>query len=361
MKTCALLAVALMGGGCSRADMVEPKDPFAPLRQQRTVAAKQLKPNLMILVDRSASMNLPTDPLAPGCSSECRGRLCLAGCPTRSSEIAAGLATFLDERGAEIRMGLATFPSSLDACDQGEVLVNLTSRPQDVDAEQLADAASIKAKLSSLRGTGGFHSIAAALRSLESYPPLLNPDSRWNHEDFVLLVTDGAAVAGWCGSETNGVRELRKKDIRTIVIGFGPEATAPSLSAMAREGGFAASCPKGTDLECGSNNRCNVASKICVTPYFQASSAAELRAVLLAMTTTIPPQGNLCVFHLEHSRSPLSLVKVIVDDVPVAADSPGGGWSAAGDTVTFKGALCEQVSNSTVFDPVKVEFEISQN
>ena len=67
------------------------------------------------------------------------------------------------------------------------------------------------------------------------------------------------------------------------------------------------------------------------------------------------------MFRLEHSRSPLSSVKVTVDDVPVAADSPGGGWSTAGDTVTFKGALSEQVSNSTLLEPVKVEFETSQN
>ncbi len=83
------------------------------------------------------------------------------------------------------------------------------------------------------------------------------------------------------------VMELRNKGIKTVVVGFGAETVsgdAPeTLNAMADEGGFAVSCPNGTDQECRANGPCSAATRLCTKKYYQATNQAELEAVLGAI------------------------------------------------------------------------------
>src|SRR5688500_14189138 len=152
-----------------------------------------------------------------------------------------------------------------------------------------------------------------SLKFLGGYAPLAYPAPKFAREDFIVLLTDGlpncnSNNANSCTSSscrctltpatsctpssicTQGcldkdhsaaqVTELRKKNIRTIVIGFGADTASgdgpDTLNAMAENGGFARSCPNGTSAECGSGNTCDTATGLCGRKFYQASSAADL-------------------------------------------------------------------------------------
>src|SRR5687767_2879846 len=107
-------AALLLACGCMTYDF-EPVAPvaIAQTTQTRTVIAKQHKPNLMLLVDQSGSMDLPTDTANPACPQGCGGsklNLCPAACPTRISELRAAMNDFLTRHGTVARMGMTGFP-----------------------------------------------------------------------------------------------------------------------------------------------------------------------------------------------------------------------------------------------------------
>jgi hypothetical protein len=110
------------------------------------------------------------------------------------------------------------------------------------------------------------------------------------------------------------VGELRKKNIKTIVVGFGADtavgAGPDTLNAMAEAGGFARACPMQTDAECGSNNTCDKASKLCVRKFYQASNAAELAKALQDIIDIVKGM-DICTYTLD----------AVPDDRAIVAES----------------------------------------
>src|SRR5208283_6008539 len=92
--------------------------------QVTTLEVTPFKPNLMLLVDKSGSMDLPIDTTdlacftAPGgevCGQD-KAYLCDAGtCPTRWSVLSTTLTEFLQVDDTAARYGLAFFPQPPDA------------------------------------------------------------------------------------------------------------------------------------------------------------------------------------------------------------------------------------------------------
>lgn len=164
---------------------------------------------------------------------------------------------------------------------------------------------------------GGGTPTGESLKFLANYAPLLDPSPASPRDDFVLLITDGlpncnssnakncndvaackctltpataCTPASFCtqgclddNSTVGAVQALRNKGIKTIVVGFGAETATgdgpATLNAMSVEGGFARTCAD-VDAGCGSGDPCDPASGLCSRKYYQATTEAELRAVL---------------------------------------------------------------------------------
>jgi hypothetical protein len=287
-------------------------------------------------------------------------------------------------------------------CIPGSVRVNVP-QSNDVDAD-LRSAASQINDIIQTDPVGDGTPTSASLRILATYPPLQDP----LRQNLIILETDGlpncnplsahdgcddpaacqctesdpnnpAANAccppiGYQCLRTRGcldrdgpngtlaaLDELRRRNILVFVIGFGADAAASGdvLNAMAEAGGEPRVCPGGSDAECGVGNSCNVATKKCTAEFYQAADGNELARVLDAIRGGFEtPCGP---FVLEDRPTDPALLSVLINGQPVAAGQ--GSWTYAPDplpSITFVGAVCQQLRNSTADSPVHVEFRIVQ-
>lgn len=385
----ALLTIAL--AGCQTYDF-EPVSPLAIAQttQTKSVAAKNKKPDLMMLIDTSGSMAAPLNPGDANCrvgGNVCSGAGCPANCPTRISDLKRSMGTFLMGNPSVARVGMTVYPVDPVCGPSNKIIVEL-SQSNDVDSELAKTSDDVNKAIQNLAVQGGTPT-GDSLRFLANYSPLANPD----REDFVLLLTDGlpncnqaqVAVANSCActdsrspcsytppsSSTTyslcldkdgsvaAVGELRKKNIKTIVVGFGADtavgAGPDTLNAMAEAGGFARACPMQTDAECGSNNTCDKASKLCVRKFYQASNAAEL-AKALQDIIDIVKGVDLCTYTLDAVPDDPAFLAVIYNGQSLAqSDST---WKYAAGKVTFQGQYCDQIKTATQDNKVQLEFRI---
>jgi len=348
-------------------------DPLTPITFRQTVStrkvvAKQFKPNVMLVVDRSQSMSFP-----------------MTNSPqTRWDALKSALARYLTDYGTVARMGLMTFPTG-DACGAGSVVVDLWTQ-NDVPADLQGHAATINQRIQSTQ-PGGVTPTGDSLRQLASYSGLAS-----GRENVILLVTDGLPncnpnnpnsydvdatacdctfSAGQCGGQytrlscldrqgtQTAVRELLAQGIKTAVVGIGTDmlgGTGPQvMNAIASEGGAARSCPGGTDAECGSNNRCETQTGVCEHRFYRAGDEQELAAALATIGYDLT-KGERCVYQLEVAPSDANYLSVVVDGAAVPAGDQT--WRYETGSVTFVGRLCERLANSTPDDPATVEFRV---
>jgi hypothetical protein len=182
---------ALLAAGCQTYDF-EPVEPLAVAQttQTKTVIARQSKPDLMLLVDKSGSMLFPINPQDANCPAGCGPTSpCPGTCKTRISELRSAMNTFLTQNGTVARFGLSQYPTD-GLCgntqpNPASLVVGL-SQSNDVDSELQAKANEVKTAINSLAPTGGTPT-GASLRFVGNDPTLSNPD----REDFVVLLTDG--------------------------------------------------------------------------------------------------------------------------------------------------------------------------
>ena len=152
----ALLVVAGAGvTGCQTYDF-EPVEPLAVAQTTKVfnVVSRKLKPDLMLLVDKSGSMAFPTTAADPACPANCGATAsCPPACKTRWSEMSGAMETFLSSAGGWARMGLVAYPMIADVCQAPSLAdiasngVELNQSATDATAELQATAAAILAKL----------------------------------------------------------------------------------------------------------------------------------------------------------------------------------------------------------------------
>ncbi len=369
---------------------------------KKIIKSKALKPNIMMLVDKSGSMDFPTDATNPTCGS-CQGTACPASCPTRLEDLKDAMSTFLNNSGTVARLGLTLYPdSSTNQCGSASSIDRQFPAPSAVDDGLDPDlqmkASEINSRIQMVTAGGGTPT-GASLRFVGEYAGLNDADD--SRDDFVLLLTDGLPncnpnnVANICGCFANSsctpaqnaacactgncnhisscsiscldadgsveaVRSLRMKSIKTIVVGFGADLANESgrnvLNALAKEGGFARTCPNGTDAECGSNNTCIVADKVCASAFYQAANGAELAQALTNISNLLGVDA--CTYTLSEQPSDPKYLAVVVDGTTVSSGSDTYTYDYPTSKVTFVGAMCDRIKASTVQRPVNVEFRI---
>jgi hypothetical protein len=369
------LAAGITAGalvGCQTYDF-EPVDPLA-LGQTtvlRTVEAKNVKPNMMLLVDTSGSMN---DPASSG------------GSATRWTELKGAMNTFLSANGAKARFGLTNYPADNVCAPAGQTQVryDIPTNIADTDVAGLQQRANaINAKLGELTPGGGTPT-SDSLRFVGSLPSL-NDAKRG---DFVILLTDGlpncnpnnpvsgvdnlaackcTVVESACTTpgltpdftrqgcldqsvSVQRIRELQTQGIGTLVIGFGAVLAGgdagATLDAMAEAGGYAQPCTAG---------------QTC-TKFYQAGNQAELAAALEKIINRFEVRPCLVPLTAEQMPSdPRLLVVKITDAGGTRTAVQGSDYNITAEGIEFIGTTCSAIELSTTENPVTLEvFAVQQ-
>lgn len=263
------------------------------------VEAQQVTPNVMILLDKSGSMDRSA-----------------GGSDTKWEIAVRAIENLLVEFEGRIRFGLLVYPEG-SGCNVGEidVEVGLASGPAILDT--LARTT-----------PRGSTPIGASLAAVRNYEGIRDPA----RPNYVLLLTDGDERCNGDGEAE--VRALRALDpeVKTFVVGFGSGVSPAELEAMAIAGGTAQS---------GS------------TAYFQADDEASLNAAF----STIGGLVLSCAYEIDDTGLALEADDIFVyfDGVPVEHDG-GARWSytrGAGEIV-FHGEACEDLRRGRVRDLVIV-------
>lgn len=352
----------LMSAACQEYEFnrVEPVT-FRTTVSAKTVVAQQYKPNVMLVVDRSQSMSFPME----------NGE-------TRWAQLQRAFGQYLTTHGTVARLGLMTFPTG-DACGAGSIGVDLWTQSDDpADLQKHADG--IRNAINTTV-PGGVTPTGESLKKLLDYMPLQS-----GRENVVVVATDGlpncnpnnpndydtnpaacdcSFIPSMCGGENRRlscidkdgtvgvVRQLLARGVKTAVVGFGADAlfgTGPLvMNAIASEGGAPRRCPNGTDAECGSTNRCDVATRICELRYYQARDDRELAAALATIGYSLTT-GEACAVPLDTPVKDPKWLSIELNGEAVQA------WSLADGTVTFTGDACDRIKTSTPDDPARISF-----
>jgi hypothetical protein len=296
-----------------------------------------LKPEVLLLIDKSASMNTPSTP-------DCTG-----ACATRALDLKIALNETLAGGLAAMRLSLAFFPDSTvppsfrpaGCAPTRNIAVWLPSRGiSDTDTAGLANVTNeVNRQIQSLGidiPISGGSPMADSLRFVGTVPQLFDlTDAR---ADVIVLITDGLpncsssnmltcastpppaldkctlnpvpnprmlnnCLGEYCAAgyvdrsgTVQALSELRSRGISTLVIGLGTDVAASSqvveaLDAMAAAGGLPRRCPNGTNAECGAGGTCTM-SGACSRQFFAASSADELKQILSALPALITPTAG---------------------------------------------------------------------
>ena len=268
-----------------------------------SVAAEPVAPNMLVVLDRSDSMN---DEVGGESKWDIAGE---------------AMSLILTTYGDRVRFGLSMYASVTNpggnACNPGDLDVDVGDGT--ATAVQMAisntDAATNTPIGSTLQARVGYSGLADTA-----------------HPNYILLLTDGAETCD--GDGVDAVQTLRAQtpEVKTFVVGFGGEVDEDSLNAMATEGGTALPGDPA---------------------YYQADDAAALNQAFESIIGT----ALACSYQLSEEPSSPDGIYVYFDGTAVERDTTGaGGWDydEASNQVRFSGASCESLESGSVTDLVIV-------
>lgn len=285
-------STCMIGGMCGGADF----------------AITRLAPNVMILLDRSGSMDGDVD-----------GR-------TRWDVAKVAIRTVTERFAGEIRFGLATYSSCLSGgCSPGSVVV-----PIGDDVTRINDFLAPLNGRGSSRGTPPDYlcdsgdpetSTGPSLMALTAEPSLQDA----TRANAVLLVTDGGESSCGGPNGAGGATALMglPVPVRTYAVGFSRDTSATQLMAIAVAGG--------------------------TERFYQADDEAGLAAAF----EMIADEVATCDYRIDMPPpDPMDLYVYFDDDPSGVANDATNGWTfdAASGTLRFHGAACDAIRAGTVTD-----------
>ena len=267
------------------------------------LTATAVAPNMLITVDRSQSMVTNTVPGTNGAS--------------RWTVARRVLKALTQTYQGGIRFGLALWPGNNQQCESNNDNTNCRGLDQGV-AMDTGTAAMIGSYIDTATTCSLGTPIGRTLNSLVSYAPLGDME----HDNYVVLVTDGDENCGGNGPAEATALRNRTPSVRTFVIGFGGEVNGGQLNMIATNGGTArAGGPP---------------------YYYQADNEAALEAAFDAIAGEVAT----CTYTLSSNPGDPSRIFVFLDDTQIPRDTAhANGWDyeAGPMRLTFYGAACNQV------------------
>lgn len=406
---------SLLALGCQTYDF-EPVEPL--VLAQTSVAEKRfgtaLRPNLMLLVDTSGSMDLPVDPTDPDCGScgTLGNPTCGSNCTSRWSALQGAMSGILTDPslGEVARFGLALYPNPSVTCGgttNTELKRPIPEVPESDAAGRRSAAIAANAVIQGFAGgdtqawqapgPSGGTPIGASLRFLADLPSL--QASAEGRRNVVLLLTDGLPNCnpdnpisyqpadgpgggacqctlsnGNCSTQPKlgcvdpsgaigAVSLLKSKGIETIVVGFGAESLTagalPILNGMADNGGFARACSTNPDANtCGTD--CNGAQE-CRRRFYPASNQAELGTVIRSILAQIG--GDPCFVEVAPQAFPEdnneAFIVVRVEGERVRSGSNTWEIATSGKSgIRFVGNLCNRITSATAGTAVDISVSV---
>ena len=287
----------------------------------RSLPAQKVAPDIMILLDASASMN---EPISPSCTAGCPG-------PTKWAAAVDAIDTVVDATTTQVDWGLMLMAGAANACDIGDLGVGVGAN----DAIRVALAR--RTSGGTLTVTGNRPTRAAVTGAASSIAATLSP-VRPSPERVILLITDGApncnpgapdGLTDDTAGTVNAMTAVLESGVYTFVVGLatsGPAAMA--LDQLATSGGM---------------------PRAGFPAYYPASSSADLIAAMNALVASTagclfavpPPPTNDGVT----SRSSIG---VVVGSQQIPQDAMNG-WTYTDTTLSaiqLHGASCDTVRNT---------------
>jgi hypothetical protein len=212
---------------------------FRQATQFKKVVAQPLKPNLMLMVDRSDSMGINN--LPPGCV---KGGA--QPCKSRWDALKEAMNAYLDgyktPAGRVARLGMVMFPSGI-ACEPG------SSAKYWVDLQGNDDGAALQAQAEKIRAIindpntvpGGGTPAKTTLEMLGNYPPLNDP----LRENIIVYETDGLPNCNPKNDNRYGSSDCGPA-IGNCDCNFAPPSqcgTQPPLADPSKSGYCCSGCP----------------------------------------------------------------------------------------------------------------------
>jgi hypothetical protein len=288
-----------IGGGCGQSEF----------------QITQLAPNVMILLDRSGSMDDD------------------AGGDTRWNVAKNAIATVTTTYDAKIRFGLSTYSSCLPGgCSAGSIIVPIADANAAAINGFLANTVDEGSSDGQGQASGGKiqylcdsgdpeTSTGKALVALVGEASLLDP----LRTNAIILLTDGAESSectagcdGACGAQQ---LLLQTPSVKTYVIGLG--VNPASVDQIAAAGGTVQSIP--------------------------ASNQAELSSAFDQIAAAVAS----CDYVLDTAPPNATDIFVYFNDDPTAVprdDTNGWSYDPVTKKLTFNGSSCDQVKSGTVTD-----------
>jgi hypothetical protein len=330
-----------------------------------SLSARTLAPDVMLVVDRSGSMQQPLNSMDPACRG-CGGGMCPPGCQTRARQLQQSLGSFLMGAQDTGRFGLVIFPSNASCGGPSTTAVPLPM--SDDPAVLQMQVAAVATQLGMMTFGGGtptsqalqFAATDGALtadRAREHFlvlvtdgPPNcnpMNPNSCMTPAACRCTITTGACTGMNCfvgcldrQATFDAVAAARGRDVQTLVLGLGPEVvTADSLDVfdgVASAGGFPLSCPAGGLNECGPGNAC-LPDRTCERKF-----SADLPTGLTRVGTLLRRSAK-CRYVLQAAIADVNKLEVRVNGLVVQRGADG--WQLESQTtVQFEGSVCTVLS-----------------
>jgi hypothetical protein len=300
--------------------------------------AVRLLPDILIVLDRSGSMN--DDLMNRQCTPDGGGggqRNC--GPNSKWAQVVPALAQVLSETNADVNWGLKFFPdNSANACN---VSPNATVPIAPMNGA--AVTAAIMGVTDTMGGVMGFSSTPTR-NGMNGAITYMNTVTDMNPK-FILLATDGLpnCPASGNGDDSAGsvtaVTAAATAGYKTFVVGIATAGTVTggvdadmTLSNMANAGGLArASTPT----------------------YYPVTTTADLAAAIRTLVAT----ANSCTFQVgppptNDGTTSLGFINVFGDDVEIPKDTTHtNGWDytdASMSSIQIYGPTCTQVMAATI-------------